>query len=157
MCQWITSHTLLCLCVYSCSDMSFLHPYRRWIVISVSTLQNLHLSDWLSPTILLKSFHIVSLVLGIYCDFFFLLAIPVELISSSPFQWTFLFIPNLSNFFLLLFYCPFVFLPTWDFQNDIQYPTTECSALIRRNPRKHWHSGLHKVWCVSDINIVNGS
>ena len=48
MCRWITPHTLLCLCVYSCSD--------RWLILCVSTLQNLHLSDLLSPTIFLNQF-----------------------------------------------------------------------------------------------------
>ena len=49
MFRCITPHTLLCLCVYSWSDMSFLHLDRRSFVLAVCTLQNLHLSDWLSP------------------------------------------------------------------------------------------------------------
>ena len=43
MWQWTTLHILLCLCVYSGSGMSCLHPDRRWLMLSVSTLQNLHL------------------------------------------------------------------------------------------------------------------
>ena len=46
ICHWITLHTLLCLCVCTAAlTWFFSHPDRRWLVLSVSTLQNRHLSD----------------------------------------------------------------------------------------------------------------
>ena len=65
MCQWITPHTLSCLSVYSCSDMSFLHPERRWLVLSISSRQKPAFVRLTQSCHFLQSMGVMSLVLGI--------------------------------------------------------------------------------------------